>query len=382
MSEYQYYEFQAIDRPLTDKEMGELRSYSTRARITPTSFVNDYSWGNFKGNADAWMDRYFDAFLYFANWGTHVLKVRLPGRLLDLNTAEEYCAGESTLARQKGGKVIVSFDAEDEGGDEWAEDEANLASLIPVRAELARGDLRALYLGWLLCMQNREIDEQELEPPIPPGLGQLSASLESLARFLRIDDDLLHVAAQASPTMEDVRPSPEEVRTWAAKLPAAEKNRIIARLVADEDPALGMELHKRFLEDKSTAAGRSRIPLHRRTVGELLEAAEVCTQERRQIEAKRQAEAQVRREQEAAIARRKYLDGLAVRESEVWAEVKGLIATTQPTRYNQAVQLLMDLRDLAQRDGKDRDFGLKLQVLREAHCRKPTLIERLRKAGL
>ncbi len=39
MSEYQYYEFQAVDRPLTEKEMGELRSYSTRARITPTSFI-------------------------------------------------------------------------------------------------------------------------------------------------------------------------------------------------------------------------------------------------------------------------------------------------------------------------------------------------------
>jgi hypothetical protein len=44
MSEYQYYEFQAIDRPLTAEEMSELRSYSTRARITPTSFVNDYAW--------------------------------------------------------------------------------------------------------------------------------------------------------------------------------------------------------------------------------------------------------------------------------------------------------------------------------------------------
>lgn len=34
MSEYQYYEFQAIDRPLTEKETSELRSYSTGARIT------------------------------------------------------------------------------------------------------------------------------------------------------------------------------------------------------------------------------------------------------------------------------------------------------------------------------------------------------------
>jgi hypothetical protein len=31
MSEYQYYEFQAIERPLTDKEMLRLRAYSTRS---------------------------------------------------------------------------------------------------------------------------------------------------------------------------------------------------------------------------------------------------------------------------------------------------------------------------------------------------------------
>ena len=35
MSEYQYYEFQAFDRDLTEKEMGELRAFSTRAEITP-----------------------------------------------------------------------------------------------------------------------------------------------------------------------------------------------------------------------------------------------------------------------------------------------------------------------------------------------------------
>jgi len=40
VSEYQYYEFQAIDRPLTQREMGELRSFSSRATITATRFVN------------------------------------------------------------------------------------------------------------------------------------------------------------------------------------------------------------------------------------------------------------------------------------------------------------------------------------------------------
>ena len=84
MSEYQYYEFQTIDKPLTDEQMRELRSYSTRANITRTSFTNHYEWGDFQGDPDAWMERSFDAFLYLANWGTHVFKLRMPSRLLDL----------------------------------------------------------------------------------------------------------------------------------------------------------------------------------------------------------------------------------------------------------------------------------------------------------
>lgn len=42
MSEYQYYEFAAIDRPLTKTEMAELQAVSTRAAITSYSFSNHY----------------------------------------------------------------------------------------------------------------------------------------------------------------------------------------------------------------------------------------------------------------------------------------------------------------------------------------------------
>src|SRR2546421_6419430 len=207
MNEYQYYEFQAIDRPLTDQEMTELRAYSKRARITSTSFVNDYSWGSFKGNQDKWMEKYFDAFLYLANWGTHILKIRLPSALLDLKTAQRYCDGESAFVREKDGKVILSLVSENEEG-EWVddEDENRLSALISVRSALANGDLRPLYLGWLLRAQNREFDDQRAEPPVPAGLGQLSASLKNLAEFLRIDPDLLHVAAQASASIGDTNP--------------------------------------------------------------------------------------------------------------------------------------------------------------------------------
>ncbi len=382
MSEYQYYEFQAIDRPLTEQEMRELRSYSTRARITPTSFVNDYSWGNFKGDEDAWMDKYFDAFLYVANWGTRVLKLRLPSRLLDLKTAHLYCSGEQAFAREKGGKVILTFMSDDEGGGEWVEGEGWLSSLISVRAELAHGDIRCLYLGWLLCVQSGELDDDDIEPPVPPGLGQLSASLESLADFLRIDPDLLLVAARASLQMVDVGEQQEEVRKWVAELQADEKDDVLARLIAGEDLAPATELRRRFMRECNQRGERTAKQPRRRTAGELLRSAEDLVEENRRVAAQMAAEEKARRERETAILRAKHLDEISGREPGLWNEVENLISTKQPKSYDSAVELLVDLRDLAARKGKTDEFRTRLDAICMAHARKPSFIERLRKTGL
>src|SRR5208282_3172188 len=83
MSEYQYYEFQAIDRPLSEADREALRALSTRARITATSFTNSYEWGDFKGDPAQLMERWFDLHLYLANWGSRRLMIRLPKRLID-----------------------------------------------------------------------------------------------------------------------------------------------------------------------------------------------------------------------------------------------------------------------------------------------------------
>ena len=78
MSEYQYFEFAAIDRPLTDGEMAALRAVSTRAVITPSGFVNHYEWGGLKADPLDWMRRYFDAFVYLADWAHCRFALRLP----------------------------------------------------------------------------------------------------------------------------------------------------------------------------------------------------------------------------------------------------------------------------------------------------------------
>jgi hypothetical protein len=173
MSEFQYYEFQAVDRPLTRPEMAELRKYSTRARITPTSFVNDYQWGNFKGNQDAWMERYFDAFLYLANWGTRILSFRLSADSVKATAVPAYCHGGSAATRKRGGQVVLTFISETDEGDELCETEGRLSSVISIRSELARGDVRALYLGWLLRLQLGELGDDDLEPPSPGRAGKV-----------------------------------------------------------------------------------------------------------------------------------------------------------------------------------------------------------------
>src|SRR3546814_2015907 len=83
MSEYQYYAFQAVDRPLSPGQQETLRAISSRGRITATSFVNSYQWGDFKGDPAMLMAEMFDLHLYFANWGTRRFAMRLPRRLVD-----------------------------------------------------------------------------------------------------------------------------------------------------------------------------------------------------------------------------------------------------------------------------------------------------------
>jgi len=116
-------------------------------------------------------------------------------------------------------------------------------------------------------------------------------------------------------------------------------------------------------------------------IREVLRNISASPEERQRIEAEKRAKEKARREREAAVAREKHLESLVGREARLWAEVDGLVGTKQPKNYDQAVEILVDLRDLAAR-AKGGDFGLRIETLRQAQAKKPSFIERLRKAGL
>ena len=377
MSEYQYYEFLAVDQPLDARQLKEMRALSTRARITPTSFVNTYHWGDFKEDPRALMARYFDAFLYLANWGTRRLMIRLPSSLLGLQTARRYCASESACAWAAEDKVIVELNTEEAEGY-WEQDgEASLTSIVPVRSELATDDRRLLYLAWLLSVEAGELANDELEPAVPPGLARLSASLYSLVEFLRLDEDLLAVAAEASEPLSTIEPSTAELTHWVTRLPEQEKDTLLARL-ADGDPHLRMELSRRFRGETHPAPdGRGA-----RTVAELREAAVSHPERREQLAASRQAQEKAIRERAQAVVRERHLATLAKRQVQAWEQVYTAIDARQPAQYDVAVELLKDLRAVSERDKRLEAFDRHLLELRQQHSKKHSLLQRLEQAGL
>ncbi len=379
MSEYQYYEFLAVDRPLDERQRAELRALSTRARITATSFVNEYHWGNFRGNPTVLMERYFDAFLYLANWGTRQLMIRLPRDLLDLGVAERYCTGDAASAWAADGHVILSLSSEDED-EYWEEGEGRLASIALVRSELAAGDLRLLYIAWLLSVQAEEVGDEESEPPLPPGMRTLSAPLHAVAGFLRIDEDLLAAAAAASAQVQTVPESAVELAGWIEGLPEAEKNALLLRAARGEGSRVQAALQRRFRAERS--AGSAAADPGTRTAGELRDAAAARREERERLAAQRRTQEAGRQARAAAAAREQRLDALALREEKAWQQVDSLIDTRKPREYDEAVAILLDLRALAERAGDGNAFSQRFRQLREQHLRKPSLIQRFDKAGL
>jgi hypothetical protein len=198
MSEYQHYEWQTIDRPLTHEEQAEVERLSSHMdEVTPTHAVVTYEWGDFKHDPKQVLVRYFDAFMYYANWGNQWLAFRFPKNLLDPAHIEPYLWEDAVTLKPAGEYLILTIAPEDEESYDDVDYEASLDTLAGVREEILNGDLRALYLAWLVVAElwggedgdgdedenDQEEEKAPLEPLVPPGLQNLTAAQAALARF-------------------------------------------------------------------------------------------------------------------------------------------------------------------------------------------------------
>lgn len=381
MSEYQYYEFASLDHALTDRQQAELRAISTRAVITPASFVNTYEWGDLKADPRQLVERYFDAFLYLSNWGTHRLMFRVPAGLLDAQTTVSCCVSDAASAWTSGEHTVIDLVAEDEDGvfdEDWTEGggEGRLASIVPARTELLCGDRRLLYLAWLLCVQAGEVPDDEVEPPVPARLGRLDASLRSIATFLRIDEDLITAAASTS-TDRDAGLA-ARLRAWLPTLPSAQKEEMLLHVALGDAGRVRAELLAGY---GPAAPPDDRTGTGRRTAGELLTLAQTYRDDRLHLQRQQQAQQKVERDRAVAAAREKHLATLADRQDHAWLQVEQLVAARMAADYDAAVALLRDLGEISRRDNQIGAYEQRVAQLRQTHRRKTTFIDRLDHAG-
>jgi hypothetical protein len=291
-----------------------------------TRFTNFYTFGDFKGNPVALVERYFDAFLYLANWGTRELMFRVPlARAPAARVLRSYLSTrvqDSAWFRVRGAHVVVGFLSDDEEGDWESDGEGELASIVPVRSDLLVGGARVLYLGWLLRVQAGDVAEDMTEPEVPAGLTRLSGGEAALAEFLRIDDHLIAAAVQRS-------------------------------------------------------KGRQ---AKARTAGELLAIAKERREDAEQRVAQKAQREREKRAAAEAIVRARHLHALAAREADAWKEVEGLVESRKPAAYDQAVVLLQDLREICHSTGRASLFTGFVDDLRQRHRAKASLLKRLERA--
>jgi hypothetical protein len=317
--------------------------------------------------------------------------LRLPSVLLDVSTAHWYCDGDGdgAIVRSSGKNVVLEWHSENEDAQEYWLDggESPLAALVGVRAELAAGDLRPLYLGWLAAhgasryrLGPEDGDADVFEPRVPLGLKRLTGAQRALADFLRVDADLLDAAAEASAALGKAAGDEDEgalVDRWIKGLSARQKDEALRRLLCrGGDPHVRTEM-LRSVRPRGIEPGPGT-----RTVHALLQAGAERAQARERERQRELVQERARREEDARRGRERRLDALADRGERPWAEVNALIAMKTARHYDEAVVLLADLEALSRRGGDPSAFATGLADLRSAHQRKPSLIERLDRAGL
>ena len=372
MSEYQYYEFISIDRPLTKTEIEKVDSWSSRARVSAHSAIFTYSYGDFRQDEEKALAAYFDMMFYTANWGSKRLMFRFPKDAIDAAVIKKYCNNSSDYLRfwLFGDYYLLDIHLYDDDGDGfWIdEDTSEAASLLPLRAAILTGDYRCLYMAWLyFSVQSPEdiysddeddYDEEDgdgpnlkaLEPPVPANLDKLDSALDAFAyTFLGLEDALLAAAAEASPKAALKSEFDEKKMLAAIKtLPEELKNNYLLRL-AQNEPSLSAKLLKLLQTNEPKGVQNTGKA---RTIGEILN---------RSLKIEHEMNKKVKEEWEKTYKAK--MVKIKSEEETLWKSVEFNISQKKKPNYKIAVDMLKDLKELAVYENRFEFFVERLNEL-------------------
>lgn len=301
------------------------------------------------------MRRYFDAFIHIADWGSCHLALRVPLEAFHEDELKPFAVRHALTLDRSGEHWIIHWllhDSEDYERFGTEESSGWMQRLAPLRDDLSCGDLRPLYLGWLAS--TRELDDDVLEPEVPPGLADLSRPQQALVEFIEIDPDLL-AAAGMDAWLDGW---PREEMAAVLKLITQDRRREAERQVKSR--------HAAWLKAQRPAPSASGP---RRSVGQLRQLAQEARQR-----AARDAE---RRQQREADLRRLMSDA-----DTWWATIDALAQRGSSSSYDQAVRELAALAEGYTLTSSRQNFDRTLQRLLGASCQPERLAAAADPSGL
>jgi hypothetical protein len=107
VSEFQSYTWTTLHRRLTAQEQQAVNKLSSHIDVTPTGAEVTYEWGDFKHDPIQVLSRYFDAFMYYTNWGTRQLALRFPRKLIGAEPFAPFLWEEFVELQEEGDSYIL-----------------------------------------------------------------------------------------------------------------------------------------------------------------------------------------------------------------------------------------------------------------------------------
>lgn len=341
MSEYQYVVFQAVDGPLTDKQLEFARRQSSRADVTRWSLSCEYDYSSFRGDVDALLRGGYDVYLEYTNYGTRVIKLRLPhGMPFDKSVWSNYVDGERLIWKKdgKGSGGILALEPFYDSNDRehWWDARPYLDAAIRVRELLIGGDLRALYLLWLCAADDDNYDPAEMiEPPVPHGMAALRADCGDFLDFFGLDPFILDVSGKDLPEApaDDSR---DRAAQWVDALNESAAKQLLLQLLLEDTPAEKARLLAEIRDSQVSTAWPTSVK--GRSLEELWRES-LQLREKEDAREARLAKAKAERE------RASRLNALRKDPDKWLRETEQLVEARSTANYETTADILKDLRE-------------------------------------
>lgn len=371
MSEYQYYQFKKLDSSLNSAQRKALRTISGRAEITGSSFQVSYNYGDLKAEPDALMWSYFDVGLYYADWGTLTIYIKLPHGTLP----EEFLAldDDETIFVSKNDKYqLLTFSVEDH--EHYLDDDAaaNIFELLAtLRSELIEGDYRIIYFAWLNQIDNEEYGGVTL-PLINFDFNKLSFEQREFVELFYVSPvaikalSLLLKDIPAHASNKSVQSSAEKV----AQLTVADKDRLLCLLFETGSLCRSQAMECVNRNKKVQEANFQYCLTAAMLVPYRQIADQQVTQEQVQVETKR-----LKQERQAKEA---HLNKVFSDRDALWNSTHQEAERSIASGYDKASVILLDLFEAYDFKLQQEDFAIKFRLFIKQHGNRKALLKRLR----